>query len=189
MSVVVALWIAFKYTSCFAQELSSWECLWLYCNLEVHDVAIAALISLLPSPPHLGITEHGETFSLFWCGISRPTFTRSSDTCADRERPRRGRGGLRCSLAQKLCCKLLRMEFNFWKRWNLREHSFRLQTTSLRVLGKPDGLKPANTAPRRGQGLPSRKWIWLWCVLSVRMRPRAGSRQPVCRAKLRCQDF
>lgn len=59
MSVVVALWIAFKHTSCFAQELSSWECLWLYCNLEVHDVAVAALISLLPSPPHLGITEHG----------------------------------------------------------------------------------------------------------------------------------
>lgn len=72
MSVVVALWIAFKHTSCFAQELSSWECLWLYCNLEVRDVAIAALISLLPSPPHLGITEHGETFSLFGVGFPDP---------------------------------------------------------------------------------------------------------------------
>lgn len=76
---VVALWIAFKHTSCFAQELSSWECLWLCCSLEMVAVAIAALTSSLPSSPPVDITEHGET-SLFWRGISRLTFTRSTDT-------------------------------------------------------------------------------------------------------------
>lgn len=81
---VVALWIAFKHTSHFAQELSHWECVWLCCNLEVADVAIAALVSLIPFPPQLGITEHGETYSLFGHGM----VTSSSDTCVDQERPR-----------------------------------------------------------------------------------------------------